>query len=253
VADETIFREVDEAVRRDQLLGLWKRYGAILIGAILVVILTVAGFQLYQLRREAQLAQAGERYQALVEAAEDATGARRADLLADGAELPAGYDDLVRLQQAAAFVEDGDIEQAIGLYAAVADAAPQALVRDYAAIAAARLMLDQGNPDALIARLQPMSGEGAPFQAAALELLALAHLQLEDAPTAQSYLSQILALQTAPATLRARAEDLLALLRMAPAAGAQAAEPAPATPTPATPATAAPATEVAAEPDAGDS
>jgi len=38
-----VFREVDEELRRDRLMALWKRFGPYLIGAAVALVLVVAG------------------------------------------------------------------------------------------------------------------------------------------------------------------------------------------------------------------
>ena len=48
LSDESLFREVDEEVRRQKLQDLWSRWGNIFIAVSVVVILGVAGFKGWQ-------------------------------------------------------------------------------------------------------------------------------------------------------------------------------------------------------------
>ena len=43
-----IFQEVDEEVRRERLMQLWKRYGNFVIAAAVIVVLGVGGWRGYQ-------------------------------------------------------------------------------------------------------------------------------------------------------------------------------------------------------------
>lgn len=40
---DTLIREVDEDLRRDRLARLWKKYGSLLVGGVILLVLVVAG------------------------------------------------------------------------------------------------------------------------------------------------------------------------------------------------------------------
>jgi hypothetical protein len=65
-----IFQEVDEAVRREKLEKLWKRYGNFVIAAAVVVLLAVGGWRGYQWWDAKQAAQAGAAFDAAAELAD---------------------------------------------------------------------------------------------------------------------------------------------------------------------------------------
>ena len=48
MSDESLFREVDEEVRREQVKKLWNRYGTLLVAVSLAVIVGVAGWKGWQ-------------------------------------------------------------------------------------------------------------------------------------------------------------------------------------------------------------
>ena len=42
--DEAFLREVDEEYRRSQMLGVWQKYGRLIIGAVVIAFVALAGF-----------------------------------------------------------------------------------------------------------------------------------------------------------------------------------------------------------------
>src|SRR3954463_12883977 len=49
-----IFREVDEDLRRDRLEMIWKRYGAAIVGAVLIIVAGTAGFVAWRNHQRAE-------------------------------------------------------------------------------------------------------------------------------------------------------------------------------------------------------
>ena len=59
-----VFREVNEDLRREQLKQLWSRYAVYIIGAAVLIVLVVAGYQVLQSIASSRSAESGDRYQA---------------------------------------------------------------------------------------------------------------------------------------------------------------------------------------------
>lgn len=179
-----------------------------MIAAVLLVVAAVAGYQYWQARKEARLGEAGEVYQALLLRTEDLTGRARAETFRAAEGLSGNYRDLARLEAASAFVEAGAAAEALPLFQAVAAEAQSELLQHFAALSALRLDADQLSPDERLVRLDPLIAQGAPLRPAALEMMALIHLELDDPDTVREYLSQVLADPDVPVSLRRRAQDL---------------------------------------------
>ena len=62
-----IFQEVDEEVRRERLMQLWKRYGNFVIAAAIVLVLGVGGWRGYQWWEAKKAAEAGGAFNSAVE------------------------------------------------------------------------------------------------------------------------------------------------------------------------------------------
>lgn len=184
-----VFREVNDDLRREQLKKLWKRYGVYVIGAGVLIVLVVAGYQVLASIDASRSAEAGDRYQAA------------ADLLVDGdlegaeaafeAIVEDGYGDynfLALMSIGALRAEAGDINGAITAYDTVAGAADaEPAMRDVAHIRAAFLLADTLTPDQMVDRLATFMEEGNPFRTLALEALVLTAIEAEEYDRAMTW------------------------------------------------------------------
>ena len=116
-----IFREVEEEVRREQYAKLWKKYGDYILAAAALLILAVAGFQLWRYYDKRARDRASEEYSAaqqLVAANQPALAATAYAKLAETA--PSGYAIVARLQHADALQAAGKRDEAIAIYRDIA-------------------------------------------------------------------------------------------------------------------------------------
>jgi hypothetical protein len=218
VKSEEFIREVDEELQRERLAVLWKRYGGLVIGlALLAVIGTAAKVGWDQWRRQAEAAEAAE-----FAAAEQALAASRpADAAAAFAALAVegetGYAALARLKEAEAKLALKDeAGAAAALDALGAAGRDDPILRDLGTLLAASRELDEGDPAALRARLEPIAAAGAPWRDHARELLAVLAIRTGDLGTARNLLSELSSGATVPQSLRQRAQELLQAIGGAP-------------------------------------
>ncbi|MSP67345.1 MAG: tetratricopeptide repeat protein [Alphaproteobacteria bacterium] len=208
-----IFQEVEEAVRQDRYVKLWKRYHNHMVAAaigIVVVTAGVVGFRHYQ---ESQRLADSRAYAAAArqEAAGEAASAAAA-FAALAERGGAGYPVLARLRQAAALGQQGDVRRAVEIYDQVAAKGGDRAFVDLAHLRAARLLLDSGDAGAARDRLERPGADGAPWQHLARELKALALLQAGDSAGAADLFKTLAEDTTAPGGLRGRARDMLTIL-----------------------------------------
>ena len=236
-SDEAFLREVDEGVRRDQVLSLWQRYGKLGIAILVLFLAAVAAGLWWRDSQEKQAGIAGENFnQALtkLEVGDTATARPLLDTLAkDG---PKGYRPLAQMMQAADAVGVGDIAKATGLLDAVAaDTAQPQPLRDAAVIKSVRLNYDALPAATVVARLKPFAVPGNPWFGIAGEMTALAHVKAGKPEMAKPLLVAVVRDTSLPGSLRNRAVQLaLSLgvettaLRPAEALATEPAAPAPA-------------------------
>ena len=209
-----LFREVDEEVRRDRVVQLWRQYWKyVLAGALLALLVAgaVVGWQEY---REAQLRADGERFSHALSELEAGQAAAAADSFALlASEGTAGYAVLAQLREAEALVQAGDGEAAVIVYDRLAaDGGADDVYRELAALYAAELRIDKAPLDEIEQRLAPLAASGSPWRFLAQELLAVANLRAGRSETAREALAGLAQDPELPLGSRRRVNEMLAAL-----------------------------------------
>lgn len=215
---ENFMREVDEEVRRARLQTFATRYGPLLGGIVLVVVLLVGGYEAYRWwDRSARHDQALDFAAAQQLAAEGRAAEAAPAFVAVADEAGPGYRALARLQAVTAFRAAGDEEAARNQLALMAgdDGLPKDL-RDLAASYTVMADFEALDTDTIDARLASLTEEGATWRYGAIELDALASLRAGDRDGAIAQLRGLLDDLTTPAGVRGRANELLAALGASP-------------------------------------
>jgi hypothetical protein len=208
-----IFREIDEELRRDNLLKLWQRYGKYLI-AVAVVALVIAGAAVAWRDHQASERQAqAKRYSDALALARSGKDADAAKLFESLAAEGGGYSVLAGFEAAELIAKSGDRKGAVAAYDRLAgSSAIDPEMRDLALLLSVMQGLPDGDPTAAIARLQPLTQTGNPWRASALDLTAAAKLKAGDRDGALKIYKDLADDLTAPQGLRARAAELAAAL-----------------------------------------
>lgn len=213
---ESLFREIEEDLREERYATLWRRYGILVIGAAVALVLGVAGFEVWKGMQRSELQAASDRYlAAAAEAAADPAEARQAfgDLAFDG---PGGYAFVGALREAAALRRSGDTPGAVAIYDRLATTADDRLHADLARLLGVLAELEDptasADPAALAERLAPLAEADAPWRQTARELLAYLALRTGEAERARTLFTALAEDATAPASLRTRAARVAAAL-----------------------------------------
>lgn len=188
MSDSTAFREIDEAVRKDQLKEWWVRWGTWFVGgAVLFVVLVSAGvgWRQYDASRRAV---AGQAYSAALAKIGQDRAAARTELEAQANNAPEPYRSLARL--VAAQLRDTPADQAAAL-ASVAATLSSPELADLARVIAATKSIDAGKADEYMAALEPLAGPDKPFRASVRELQALVASQKGDLKRARELWTEI--------------------------------------------------------------
>ncbi|WP_025898534.1 tetratricopeptide repeat protein [Sneathiella glossodoripedis] len=208
-----IFSEVDEEVRKEKSLELWKAYGKYIIGAsVLIVGVTAAvvGWKNYQL---GQAQTQGDQYFSAARMLQEGKYVEASDAFAmlagEGSE---SYAALAALSQARALIAAGKGDEAVAVYdtLAASEAAPEFTAA--AKIMAGYYLIDNGSADDVRARVSDLEGAGSLWSASAQELLALAALKDGKKEEAAALLKALSTDAAAPHGIKSRALQLLSTL-----------------------------------------
>lgn len=211
MTDESLFREVDEEVRQEQFKKLWARYGNLVIGLCLVVIVGVGGYEGWRYWQNKRSEAAGDAFFAAAEAAR-AGKADEALKQFDGISH-SGFAQLAKLREAGALAGQGKADEAVKIYDAVAaDATTDQTLKDLAQLRAAAILANSASFADVETRLKPFDAEGNPWRHVARELLASVQWRLKDYAGADKQVQAILGDPETPAGLRQRAMMMAQLL-----------------------------------------
>ncbi len=204
-----IFDEVEEDLRAERARRMWQRFGTPIIGAALLFVAGLAGWQGWQWYETRNREAAAAAFMAAHRAAE-AEGAdlpaiaSRFEALA--AEGPSGYRTVALLRAAALKAHTGDREAALAMYDRIAaDTSVDALYRDLASLMWVLRALDTADPAVLAARVAPLARPDGPWSASARELAALVAIRAGQRDEARRALEALAADVTAPRSIRDRA------------------------------------------------
>lgn len=213
-----IFREVEEDLRREQWMRLWKKYGTAIIAGAALIIVFAAGYNIWTWWEAKRAAQGGAAFINALDLGEDGkTAEMTAALNKIAGEQPRGYATLAKLRIAAATAESGKIDEASAQYEAVAnDAFADTLLRDYAQIQWAALNLDRVDEATIRKHLDPLNVPGNSWRHSARELIGLAAYKAGKTDEAAQIFQEISLDPQTPSELSKRAQTMLAILTKTP-------------------------------------
>ena len=208
-------QEVDEEVRRERMRSLWSRYGKLIIGGAVGIVLVVAGREFwtdYTIKQElANAAAFDEAFEAAV--ADSATAAAAWDAAVP--KMDGGYKALARFQLAASYLRARNFDLAIETYDAIAaDGSISDSYQDLARLLAAMTVVDSlEDLDAARSRLSVVAVEGRTWYHSATEQLALIDLLEGETVAAREKFARLAFDASTPSSLSARASRYEAMLR----------------------------------------
>ena len=206
-AQQDVFlREVDDALREDELKSILTRYGKPIGGAIAAGLLALAGYLYWDnSTKQASAERSEQAIIALDKLDAGNTGAALADLEALTKDGSDGSKAAAAMTRAAIMVQQGKTEDAAKAFAAIAadSGVPQAY-RDLATIREVSLRFDAMQPQQVVDRLKPLAVPGNAWFGSAGELVGMAYLKLGKPDQAGPLFAAIGKNTEVPSTLRTR-------------------------------------------------
>ena len=211
-----IFQEVEEDVRRERYEKLWKDYGTYFIALAAVIILAVAGYQVWQRYDLAQRQKISDRYREASQLAESGNAAKaEADFAALVKDAPSGYATLAKFHLAGAYLAQGKRDQAVAILRELT-ASSEPIVSSTARLRLAWTLADATPKAEIVTLLQPLMTAGNPWKSSASEVIAYVDLKDGLRTQALNEYQQLAQDATAPAVLRQRAVGISEFLRANP-------------------------------------
>jgi hypothetical protein len=191
---DSLLREVDEELRREQMQKLWERYNGLILGIAALIVVGVGGYKFLESRRIAAAEAAGAEFASALQLSEasktdDATKAFE-KLSQSG---PAGYATLSKLHLAGAHAKAGRKPEALAAYKLIInDGASDSLLRSFAELQVAALMTGDGDFTEQQNRLNKLASDDSPFKITARELLGLSAFKAGKLDEARKYYEPLL-------------------------------------------------------------
>lgn len=207
-------REIEEELRREQLAKLWDNYGVYVLGAVLAVVIGVAGWQYYRHQRAEANETASTKYIIALNDLGNKRGLEAQKGLEDlAANAPKGYAALSRLRLAAQQGAEGSILDALKTYEGVtSDETVDPILRDYARLHIAMLKFDTALFSELRNQITSLASDRSPWRHSARELLGMGAMKAGLGPEARNHFRRLLSDNTTPPGIVERARMMVALL-----------------------------------------
>jgi hypothetical protein len=211
--DDSFIREVNDELRSDQMRLVWQRFGRILIGIAVLVVIGTIGKVSYDYWRDAEASAAGDRFLAALTLAREG---KSEEALAALTELEkdgfGSYPVLARMRSASLLAET-DAAGAVTAFTAISKdtSVPQAL-RDAARLRAAYLLVDTGTYEQVSAEAEQLATPQSTLRHSAREVLGLSAYKHEDYARAKEWFDAIINDSESPRNVANRAQMLLDLI-----------------------------------------
>ncbi len=191
---DSLLREVEEELRREQMQKLWERYNGVILAGAALIVLAVGGYKYMEGRRITDAEARGAEFSAAVQLndskkTDEAIAAF--EKIASGGQ--SGFASLAKLHIAGAHLKAGKTAEAVAAFERLTnDGNADQLLKNYAQLQIASLKMADGNFSDMQNRLAPLTVESSPYKTTANELLGLAAFKAGNFEVARKHLEPLL-------------------------------------------------------------
>lgn len=209
--DDSFIREVNDELRSDQMKAVWTRFGGIIIGIAVLIVLGTVGKVGYDYWQEASSSQSGDTFLAALNLARenksDEALAALTELEKDGY---GSYPVLAQLRVATLQAQKGETDAAVAAFSEIGrDTRIPAALRDAARLRAAYLLIDAGTYEQVSSEVEQLAVPQNAMRHSAREALGLSAYKTGDYTKAKSWFQQIVDDAQSPRGIMNRAQMLL--------------------------------------------
>lgn len=221
--NEAFLREVDEQVRLDTAARFWKRWGRVLIGAVVAGLVAFGAYLWWQSNRSAVAGVEGEKLsQSLDDLGENRPQKAETELKSLSTSSSSGYRASAALALAASMLAKNDMKGAAQAYARIAaDPSIAQPFRDIALVRQTASEFDTLRPERVVDRLKQLAISGQPWFGSAGEMTAIAYMKMNKNREAAAMFAAMARDEGVPESIRSRSVQLASVLGVdvTPAAG----------------------------------
>ena len=209
-----IFEQVEEELRSERYKRLARTWLPVLGGVLLLALIAALGWWGWQANETSRAGKASVAYERGIEALRSNDPAAAESAFQEAAQVGNGaYKSMALAQRAGLALAGNRTDEAIDLLDQSAKAIGDPLMSDSSAFKAALLVMDtDASYEDVEKRLTPLTREGRPFRAEALEALAMAQIQHGKTTEARATFVQLQLGQDVPDTIRQRAQAAIGMI-----------------------------------------
>jgi len=208
-----LFEEVEEQLRSDRYRQFARKALPWMLGAAAAALIATLGYWGYDTYRTDQTSKASEQYAAALDAFAGGDRDKALQIWTGVSKSQsAAYKAMSLMHLAAYQLDQKKPAEAVKLFDAAAEAAPDPVVGDAARLKSAFALLDTAPLKELEGRLKPLIEEGRPYRVQAREALAFAKLNAGDLTGARGDFVLISQSLDAPQGAQARAQAAIGLI-----------------------------------------
>lgn len=213
-SNEAFLREVDEELRKDQALHVWRNYGRWIIAAVIAGLIAFGGWLYWQSHSDGRRGEEGEKLKVAFKALNEGKAQEaEAPLKELAASSSSGFSTAARFAQADALLAKNDLKGGASLLGAIAgDSSVPQEFRDLALIRQTAAEYDSLKPDQVVARLGALAVKDSPWFGSAGEMVAIAQLRLGKRAEAGKLYGDIAKTDGVPRAIRTRALQMASVL-----------------------------------------
>ena len=210
---EEFIKEVDEDLKEEKRVKLWKKLLPYVLGFSFGIILITSSFVFWESHTKKTNQNLGDDFTAAVDLANenDIDAALLAlDRIVDkGSD---GYATIAKMKKASLLIDKGNYDEGLSIYLDLEKNAIDQSFRDIATILYVLNSMDKIDSEVLLRKIQPLENSKV-WQSSALELKAFIYLKDKKNISAKEVFQSILNLKSSPSSLSTRARNMIEYLK----------------------------------------
>ena len=210
---EEFVREVDEDIKEEERIKLWKKVFPYVVSVSLGIIIFTSGYVFWNNYTESLNQQLGDDFTAAVQLANeedlDASIIALNRIVDEGSD---GYVTLAKMKKASLLIQRGELELGLNIYLDLERNAVDQSFRDIASILYVLNSMDTEDPKALLEKINKLESSQI-WRSSALEMKAFLKLKQNKVEEARKIFEGILNLPSTPSSLATRAKNMVDYLK----------------------------------------